>query len=415
MSEAFMPIFDQGYQHWDGVHSGHFWRWWTITRHGVRTQLRNRFVRLFLIVAYAPALALITVLAVWGLLEQQAQSVLSFLNRLLPPEIVAQPQDYRVAVWTIAYSFFFKAELFVTMVMILLVGPNLISRDLRFNALPLYFSRPLRRFDYLLGKLGVIGSFLAAVVIVPALFAYVLGVGLSFQLQVIQQTYHLLGASLVYGLIIVVSAGTLMLALSSLSRRSLYVGLTWLGFWIVTTTVAGLLTVIQRETIFSQFRNEAMIAWNKEHPPPKGRFQDHRAEWEKYSRAQFQIFSQAQARGEAAWAKVAGRDWRPIISYTSNLDRMADLLFDTDAAWVTIGREVERPRRFAGPMAAMGMNPRDSARIAALFEQPVNERRLANRLVAQYPWYWSAGVLVGLLVLSLWVLAFRIRSLDRLK
>src|SRR5262249_6026185 len=162
--------------------------------------------------------------------------VLSFLNRLLPAEMLAQPQDYRVAVWTIAYSFFFKAELFITMLMILLIGPNLISRDLRFNALPLYFSRPLRRFDYVFGKIGVIGAFIAAVIIVPAVFAYVLGVGLSFQLSVLQQTYPLLGASIAYGLIIMVSAGTFMLALSSLSRRSLYVGLTWMGFWIITTT-----------------------------------------------------------------------------------------------------------------------------------------------------------------------------------
>ena len=77
-----MPIFDQGYQHWDGVRSGHLWRWWAITRHGVRAQLRNRFVRLLLVFAYAPAIALIAVLAVWGLLEQQAESVLSFLTRL---------------------------------------------------------------------------------------------------------------------------------------------------------------------------------------------------------------------------------------------------------------------------------------------------------------------------------------------
>lgn len=409
-----MPIFDQGYQHWDGVRSGRLWRWWTITRNGVRAQLRNRFVRLFLIVAYGPALALIGVLAVWGLLEQQAQSILSFLNRLLPPEILAQPQDYRLAVWTIAYSFFFKAELFVSMVMILLIGPNLISRDLRFNALPLYFSRPLRRMDYLVGKLGVIGSFLAAVVIAPAVFAYVLGVALSFQLSVLQETYWLLGASLLYGLIIVVSAGTLMLALSSLSRRSLYVGLTWLGFWIITTTVSGLLTVIHRETIFHQYRNEALTAWLKDNPTPPS-FTENRSEWEKYHRSQVQVFMKAQARGEAAWAEVADRDWRPLISYSSNLDRLADLLLDTDSAWVTIGREVDRPRRFAGPMMALGMGPQERTRIAALFESPVNERRLANRLVAQYPWYWAAAILVGLLVFSSWVLAFRIRSLDHLK
>ena len=48
------------------------------------------------------------------------------------------------------------------MLLVVLAGPNLISRDLRFNALPLYFSRPLTRLDYFLGKLGVIAALVAA-------------------------------------------------------------------------------------------------------------------------------------------------------------------------------------------------------------------------------------------------------------
>ena len=74
------------------------------------------------------------------------------------------------------------------MILVLLVGPGLISQDLRFNALPLYFSRPLRRFDYFLGKLGVIGFFLGAVAIVPAVVAYVLGVVFSLDLGVVRDT-----------------------------------------------------------------------------------------------------------------------------------------------------------------------------------------------------------------------------------
>jgi hypothetical protein len=33
----------------------------------------------------------------------------------------------------------------------------------------------------------------------------------------------------------------------------------------------------------------------------------------------------------------------------------------------------------------------------------------------EYPWYWSAGVLAVLFGLSVCILNFRIRSLDRLK
>jgi hypothetical protein len=46
---------------------------------------------------------------------------------------------------------------------------------------------------------------------------------------------------------------------------------------------------------------------------------------------------------------------------------------------------------------------------------PANERRLADEMVPQYPWIWSAGVLAGLLGLSVWTLSTRIKSLDRLK
>src|SRR5712691_9314503 len=153
-----MPIFDQGYQHWKGSLSGHAWRWLAVARHGVRTQLKSRIVRLLLLIAWLPAIALIVVLALWGLLEQRVESVLGFLGRLLPAGVIAEPQQYRTAVWTVAYAFFFQAEIFFSLFLVMAIGPNLISRDLRFNALPLYFSRPLRRVDYFCGKLGVLVS-----------------------------------------------------------------------------------------------------------------------------------------------------------------------------------------------------------------------------------------------------------------
>ena len=49
-----------------------------------------------------PAIALVTALTVWGLLEQQTESVINFLQRILPTDMVAQPRDYRTAFWTAA-------------------------------------------------------------------------------------------------------------------------------------------------------------------------------------------------------------------------------------------------------------------------------------------------------------------------
>ena len=152
-----MPIFDQGYQHWSGQLSSHAWRWLAITRRGVRTALQSRLVRLALLLAWLPALVLAFVLCLWGLVERQSalvESIKPMLTSLLGRPILAGPRDYRVEIWTLCFHYFLSWELWFSMVLVLLVGPNLISQDLRYNALPLYFSRPLRRIDYFRREVG---------------------------------------------------------------------------------------------------------------------------------------------------------------------------------------------------------------------------------------------------------------------
>lgn len=428
-----MPIFDQGYQHWQGTLSGHGWRWLAVARHGVRAQLQNRFVRLLLFVAWMPALALVATLTLWGLLEQQAESVIAFLQRLLPPEVVAQPRDYRTAVWTVAYSYFFKAELLCSLFLVMLVGPNLVSRDLRFNALPLYFSRPLRRVDYFLGKLGVIGFFLAAIVVVPAVGAYLLGVAFSLDLGVIRDTHRLLWAGVLYGLVITIASGTLMLALSSLSRRSIYVGIAWAGFIFLSHMLSSALVGIRDDTERRQIVQEGIARWVQDHPPPPGvemrgpypitrynpqprskapdapapeQTKEERAK-ERWMRDWSAAMEEFRRQGEAARAARSYTDWRPTLSFANNLDRLGDWLLGTDSAWELLGRAIERPRQIIEPLAK-GRNITSSS-------GPPNDRRLAERMVWQFPWYWSAGTLAGVCLLSAFVLSRRVKSLDRLK
>jgi ABC-2 type transport system permease protein len=428
-----MPIFDQGYQHWQGELSGHGWRWLAVARHGVRAQLQNRFVRLLLFFAWMPALALVAFLTLWGLLEQQAESVITFLQRLLPPEMVAQPRDYRTAVWTIAYTYFFKVELFCSLVLVMIVGPNLVSRDLRFNALPLYLSRPVRRIDYFLGKLGVIGFFLAAIVIVPAIGAYALGVAFSLDLGVIRDTHHLLWGGILYGVVITFASGTLMLALSALSRRSIYVGIAWAGLIFLSHMLSSALRGINDDIERRQIVRDDIAEWVKDHPAPKGtemsgpypmgpwpnprrnvkgerepeltREEKARERWfEGWRKA----FDEANAKAEAARAARSYTDWRPMLSFANNLDRLGDFLLDADGAWELIGRTIERPRQLMGPFAKGRNVPISTA-------GSINDRRLAERMVWQFPWYWSAAVLGGVCLLSAFVLSRRVKSLDRLK
>ena len=353
-----MPILDQGYQHWSGTLSGHAWRWLAITRQGVRIGLRNRWLRIALIVSLLPAIVLAVVLCVWGLVEQQSELIQAIkpMLQFLDQRMLDDPQTYRMDVWRLSYSYFLLTQLRFSMLLILIVGPNLISQDLRYNALPLYLSRPLRRIDYFLGKLGVIVAFIGAVTVAPVILAYLLGMLFSLDLSIVRDTFGLLLSSVAYGLVIAVSAGMLVLALSSLSRNSRYISLFWLAIWFGASLVSGVLQMVD-----SQQRMHD--AWNA-----GGGFN-----------------AEAFAEEEL---KAAASNWRPLVSYTANLSRLGQAMLGTDAVWEKLSEM-----------------------------QPEAQRNmfLLNFRGPQYPWQWSALVLAGLFGLSAWILNRSIRSLDRLK
>jgi ABC-2 type transport system permease protein len=380
-----MPIFDQGYQHWSGALSGHAWRWLTITRHGVRQGLKSRILRYVLFAAWVPALMLVLMLSLWGLLERKSSLASTFFQVMsfLLPGVVSDPRHYRVDIWRLSYGYFLRTELFFSMILILLVGPSLISQDLRFNALPLYFSRPLRRIDYFLGKLGVIVTFLSLVMIVPSVVAYILGLLFSLDLTIIQDTLGILLASVAYGLVIAFSAGLLVLALSALSRNSRYVALLWVGIWLVSGIVA---TVLQ--TVDSQQRRYSYYSKITVPSPARisGQSQQERSA---QSRSRRRARQQAETEYRLAELNFSQHDWRPLVSYSANLSRLGQQLLRTNETWQRI--------------SALDPDPGD------------RDHMLATYMGPQFPWYWSAGVLLGLFGLSACVLNLSVKSLDRLK
>lgn len=381
-----MPIFDQGYQHWSGELSGHAWRWLAITRHGVRLGMRNAFLRIMLLLAWLPAVALSFMLCLWGLLEQKSELIAPLRGMLtfLGPEILEDPRAYRIEIWTLCYDYFLVTELRFSMILVLILGPSLISQDLRFNALPLYFSRPLRRIDYFVGKLGVIGFFLGMVLILPSLIAYFLGLLFSLDLTILRDTLPLLLSSVGYGVVMILSIGLLILALSSLSRNSRYVALFWVGIWFVSSVTATIIDgVTHQHRRLSHYRRLAEVQANSK--PRAGESpreqMKHQQEWQEAHLKLREEFNAEEIRSAKA-------NWRPLISYTANLSRVGQQLLGTDACW---------------------------ERFSQKYPPGMREEFMLNNMGPQYPWYWSAGVLTFLLGLSAWILNFRVKSLDRLR
>jgi ABC-2 type transport system permease protein len=378
-----MPIFDQGYQHWSGQLSPHAWRWLAITRHGIRLGMQNRILRILILLAWLPAVVLGFVLCVWGLIERKSEMIAPILDWLpFTPQMLADPISYRKEAWTLSFDYFLLTELRFSMILVLIVGPGLISQDLRFNALPLYFSRPVRRIDYFLGKLGIVSYFLGMVLIVPSLIAYVLGLVFSLDLTIIRDTYRMLFASIGYGILMTLSISLLILALSSLSRYSRYIALLWVGVWFVSGIAAMVLFLVNEEQrSMAQRENQAQQMQYRNLPPRTP---------EEFAKEQ-----EAQREQQRRWEEMRAeelrrkqRDWRPMISYTENLSRVGTQMLGTDACWERLAQDEQPEHR-----------------------QPFLDEHLGPR----YPWYWSAVVLAVLFGLSICILNFRVKSLDRLR
>jgi ABC-2 type transport system permease protein len=72
------------------------------------------------------------------------------------------------------FQYYVEVQSWLAFILVVLVGPVLVSRDLANNALPLYLCRPFSRAEYVLGKAAVLVILLSCVTWVPGLLLFLL-------------------------------------------------------------------------------------------------------------------------------------------------------------------------------------------------------------------------------------------------
>ncbi|MDP6466313.1 MAG: ABC transporter permease subunit [Pirellulaceae bacterium] len=215
-------------------------RWWVIAQTGLRLSWKSQWLRRMLFLAWLPAVGLGSLLFLYEFsLTQPAERMgaLAMLGNMpnsgpVLSSIASNPAGSRREVWAFLLLTLFRyPQGFLMVLVVALVAPPLISRDMQSRAFLLYFSRPLGRVDYVLGKAIVVWTYLALITTVPALSLYVLGVFLSPDFSVIGHTWDLplriLGASVW----LIVPTTALALCFSSMTRESRFAGFAWVAVW----------------------------------------------------------------------------------------------------------------------------------------------------------------------------------------
>jgi ABC-2 type transport system permease protein len=207
-----VPIHDQGYQRYAGSRGQTGAAWQVIARAGVRTVLTERKFLALLLVAWGPFLVRAVQVYVAATFQQA-----SFL--------APTGETFR--------QFLETQSIFVFFVTIY-VGAGLIAADRRANALQLYLSKPLSRWEYVAGKMAILFLFLLLVTLLPAMMLLLVQIGFAGSLAFVRQNLYLVPAITLFSLIQVLLACSTILALSSLSKSSRFVGVMYAGLTFFT-------------------------------------------------------------------------------------------------------------------------------------------------------------------------------------
>ena len=224
-----MPIHDQGYTRYGGQRLPRGRAWAVIARAGLRAHLRKRAFLGLLLLAWLPFLV-------------RAVQIYAAANFPQMAFIRPTAETFR--------QFLGQQDPFVFFVTVY-VGAGLIANDRRANALQIYLSKPLTRGEYIFGKLAVLVTFLLAVTWVPAMLLLLVQVAFAGSFAFLHENLHLFPAITVFAFVEVTMVSSAMLALSSLSKNSRFVGILYAGVIFFSDALFGVLRVIMRGTSVS--------------------------------------------------------------------------------------------------------------------------------------------------------------------
>jgi ABC-2 type transport system permease protein len=218
-----MPIYDTSYRRHEGREPLRRFRSLPISREALRHILQKR---VFL-----------------GLL---ALSWLPFVVRVIQIYVVTRFPEARhvVPVDGRLFGDFLNGQLPFSLLLTAFGGAGLIANDLRSGAILVYLSRPLTRFDYVLGKLGVLLVLNGFVTLLPGLLLYVVGAALAPEMLLGLHSLWIPPAILLDGLLISVLMSLLGLAISSLTKSASVAGLSFAAVLLLTDQILAVLRLL---------------------------------------------------------------------------------------------------------------------------------------------------------------------------
>lgn len=153
-----MAVYEQTYKPYKGMLTPERSRFLIIPRNTLRGVFNSKLFTAFYVICFLPSL----IEAVFIYLHHNVTAL--EIMKLNARQLI--PIDGSFFQWFVVFQ---GALAFIVAI---LVGPPLVSRDLRNNALPLYLCRPFSRTEYVMGKMSVLLILLSFITWVPQLLMF---------------------------------------------------------------------------------------------------------------------------------------------------------------------------------------------------------------------------------------------------
>jgi ABC-type transport system involved in multi-copper enzyme maturation permease subunit len=214
-----MAIYDQSYTPWTGTYTSRAARVRAMIEMELSLPFRNTWV-------------LIVVLASFAIVGSWLLVLFLITSAQVPPMFALGNRIYREG--------FLNNPLFSMILMVLsaTVGASLIARDVRHHALMMYFSRSISRADYLLGKFIALVLFLLFVTLVPGLVLFLGQFGMSQERLSGAERLGDLGSIVLHSLILTVPMSAVVLAFSSMTKRTYLAAILWVIFYFLSSSLS---------------------------------------------------------------------------------------------------------------------------------------------------------------------------------
>ncbi len=226
-------IREKGYYHWDGRLEARRFPWWPITRTGIQLAFKKKWFKFVFAAGFAPAVVTLVLIYISERLED-FKSMFGGKGQL----ITVNPKFFM--------DFLTNGGLVFIIVMVLVfAGAGLIADDLKHNSLQVYFARPLRKNDYLLGKMAVIFFFVLLLTLVPAIVLYIFKLIFAGSFRFVVDYPWLLLSVAGFSAVLTVFFAFYTLLLSALSKNSRYVMIIVFTVYLFSQILYGIINSIR--------------------------------------------------------------------------------------------------------------------------------------------------------------------------